>query len=215
MRFVFALAAAAVALAACGQASQPSAPTAAGGAFPDLFAASYRAEASIRNPQSGELSPVVIYRAGRKQRIEFTMNGGQTAVVNDLDAQQAFVVTEQDGQRMAMRMSLDDPNMHDAMTDWTQGRATTLTGACAGAGQIGSEWSMTPAEGETTVRTACVTSDGILLKATEDGQVTWETTSVTRGPQDTALFAAPADAVDMSALAGQARAAMERAKAGQ
>lgn len=217
-----AAAAAALALGGCnnpgGQSSDSTSAQQGGAAanvFPDLFAASYRAEATIRNPQSGELAPVVIYRAGRKQRIEFSTNGAETAVVSDADANQGFLVTQQGGRRMAMRMSLGDGPMRDAMTDWTQGRATTFVGACAAAGQVGAEWRMTPTAEDTVDRTACVTPDGILLKATEAGATTWETTAVSRGPQDPALFTPPADAVDMSALAGQMKAAMERAKSGQ
>lgn len=220
MRFAVMLAAAAaIGLAGCSQETPSSAtPPPAANVFPDLFAASYRAEANIRNPQSGELSPVVVYRSGRKQRIEFTSNGAQTAVVADAEAGQGFLISQQGGRRMAMRMPLGDDSMRDAMMDWTQGRATTFIGACAGAGQVGAEWRMEPTAEDSVERTACVTADGILLKATEAGATTWETTAVTRGPQDPALFAPPADAIDMGALAAQAgrmKAALDRAKAGQ
>lgn len=215
MRILIAVAAAA-ALIGCSQpapgasdASNPAPPS----AFPNLFSSSYRAEATIKNSESGELTPIVIYRSGRKQRIELAANGGQTAVVSDTEANEGFIVTQQGGRRMAMRMSLGDQQMHSPIDDWTGGRATTFVGPCAGAGQVGGEWSMTPTEEEPETRTACVTSDGILLKATEDGEVVWETTSVSRGPQDGALFTPPADAVDMSAMAAQMKAAIDRAKA--
>lgn len=76
---------------------------------------------------------------------------------------------------------------------------------------------VTAGSGDTKVRTSCVTTDGILLKATEDGAVTWETTSVARGPQDPALFTLPAgvQVMDLGAMGPGMRAALEKMKARQ
>src|SRR5690606_713728 len=68
-------------------------------------------------------------------------------------------------------------------------RQATQTGSCSVAGQTGAEWTRTTdADGTDTV---CVTNDGIILRATDDGRVVWETTRVQRGAQNAALFTVP------------------------
>ena len=64
-------------------------------------------------------------------------------------------------------------------------------GDCEVAGERGHEWA--PREETSGVeRVACITSDGIVLKVTENGQTLWEATSLQRGEQDAALFGVPA-----------------------
>ncbi len=67
------------------------------------------------------------------------------------------------------------------------------------------------------VRTACVTNDGIILEAKEGDRITWQTTSVQRGPQAAELFTVPAgvQVIDMADMGAAMRDAMERAKAAQ
>lgn len=65
------------------------------------------------------------------------------------------------------------------------------TGPCTVAGEAGHKW--TPRESTSGVaRVACITEDGIVLEVTEGATVVWRATSVTRGPQDIALFGVPA-----------------------
>lgn len=208
---ILALAGAAV-LAACN----PSAPSGGGApssVFPNLFQTAYRAEGTMQNPENGQTMPVVMIRDGRKMRMEMTSAQGQTAIINNPDTGQTLVLTTTGGQTSGMLMATGD-NSNPA-ADWEAEMATaTFVGPCAGAGQTGSEFTRTDGE---DVSTVCVTGDGIVLKATENGQTTWETTSVQRGPQSAALFAAPpgVQVTDLSAMGNAMQDAIERAKAAQ
>ncbi|MGE3142762.1 MAG: hypothetical protein AB7L65_05535 [Hyphomonadaceae bacterium] len=226
MRFRHVLAAAALlALGACNQASNSAGGEGAqsqaqnapplDSVFPDLFQTSYRADAMILAPGETQAKPITMIRAGRKMRMEFGEGAGHTIVINDLDANQALIVSNRGGQPMAMRMGLDSSVVRDVMADWTSGRAMTPSGPCAGAGQAGTQWTMAPTQADTVPRMACVTHDGILLKATANGATTWEATSVQRGPQDAALFAPPpgVQIIEMGNLSAPARAMIERMKA--
>lgn len=76
------------------------------------------------------------------------------------------------------------------------------TGKCTVAGEDGALW--TPrerAQGEP--RTACITSDGIVLEIKEGPRVLWQATAVQRGAQDPALFGVPAgyQVIDPQAVA--------------
>lgn len=190
----------ACALAACN----PSAP-AGGGAFPDLTNASYRAEATITGPDGNNM-PMVMIRSGQNLRMEMNGPMGQMAVVNNAESGERFVLMTNDGVTRAMNMSSID--YKNPAEDWGAEYRSTAhrTGSCAVAGESGSEWTN---ESNGATRTACVTDDGIILKATEDGRTTWETTSVQRGAQSADLFVMPpgVQAVDMSAIAGQAASA--------
>jgi hypothetical protein len=200
MRFAALALVSACALAACN----PSAPS-GGGLFPDLTRASYRAEATAYDPNGGTM-PVVMIRSGNKVRMEMAGPQGQIAAVNNAESGEHFVLITNGGQTMAMQMSADD--YKDPAADWTAEFASsaTRTGSCAVAGESGSEWTR-EANGE--VSTTCVTDDGIILRATEDGRTTWETTSVQRGAQSADLFVLPpgVKAMDMSAMAGAAASA--------
>jgi hypothetical protein len=105
-------------------------------------------------------------------------------------------------------MQLSAVNYENPAEQWSADMASTATrtGSCSVAGESGSEWTRTVDE---EVNTACVTDDGIILRATENGQTTWETTSVQRGPQSADLFVLPpgVQVMDMSAIAGAAAAA--------
>ena len=190
---------AATMLAACS----PSAPSgdAGGGAavFPNLFQASYRAEATITHPDSGQTMPVVIIRSGQKVRMEMNGPQGAMVVVHNPEADQTFSIVNTGGRQMALQMNSDD--VSDPNQGWTSEAGTTFVGPCSVGGESGSEWSRV--EGETT-STGCVTQDGIILRATTNGQTTWETTSIGRGPQDAALFTLPAgvQVMDLNNLGG-------------
>jgi hypothetical protein len=201
MRLAAVVLVSACALAACN----PSAPSGGGGLFPDLTRASYRAEATVQSPDGGTML-VVMIRSGNKMRMEMNAPEGQMAVVNNGETGDSFMLMTSGGQTTAMQMS--GVNYENPAQEWGAEYASTATrtGSCAVAGESGSEWTR-EADGATS--TACVTDDGIILRATEDGRTTWETTSVQRGPQSADLFTLPpgVQAVDMSAIAGAAAAA--------
>ena len=200
MRYAALALVSACALAACN----PSAP-AGGGGFPDLAGASYRAEANVQSPDGGTM-PVVMIRSGNKMRMEIASPQGQMAVINNGETGDSFVLMTSGGQTTAMQMSAID--YKNPAEEWGAEYASTATrtGSCAVAGESGSEWTR---ETNGEQHTACVTDDGIILRATEDGRTTWETTSVQRGPQSADLFVLPpgVQAVDMSAIAGAAASA--------
>ena len=207
MRFAALALVSACALAACN----PSAPSGnAGGGFPDLMHASYRAEAQVQGPD-GSTIPVVMIRSGNKIRMEMSSpQGGQMAVINNGESGDRFVLMTNGGHTTAMQMNSID--YKDPAEEWGAEFAATATrtGSCAVAGQSGAEWTR-QVDGE--ARTSCVTDDGIILRATEGDRTTWETTSVQRGPQSADLFVLPpgVTATDVSSIA----AAAANAAAGQ
>ncbi len=82
-------------------------------------------------------------------------------------------------------------------------------GSCTVAGMDGHEWR--PRTGDTGVRTACITNDGIVLRITQDGAPLWEASALERGPQDPALFGVPAgyQVIDPQAVAAQVGESLE------
>ncbi|MBL8548754.1 MAG: hypothetical protein JNJ73_02125 [Hyphomonadaceae bacterium] len=188
-------------LAACGQPAQPDGAqqqASAPAVFPNLNAASYRIEATITNPVSGQASNVVQYRSGSNLRMEMP---GATVLING-ETKEAVNLVTAGGRTVAMRVPLSnfDVGMQMQPEDVA---AMALVGPCTGAGEIGSEWGRTNEAGSRS--TGCLTADGILLKGTVDGKTTWETTSLARGPQDPALFSVPAgvQVMDLGGLAAK------------
>ena len=206
----------AAALAACGQ--NATAPNAGGGgsaanAFPNLFQTAYRAEATITNPRDGTTMPVVMIRDGRKMRMEMTTEQGPAIMIMDPDSGENLMISNAMGRQVAMRVRTDQ--LENPADEWAEAMSgSTFTGPCAGAGQTGSSWARTSDEGKP--QTVCVTGDGIILQATEDGHTTWETTSVQRGPQAATLFQAPpgVQVMDLGDLGAQAQAAIREAQKG-
>lgn len=189
-----------------------SAPSAGDSIFPNLTQAAYRAEATITG-SNGRSMPVVMIRSGHKMRMEMSTSEGQSTVISNSDTGEAFMITNAAGQVMAMRMSgLNEvSNPSDA---WSAELAATATpaGPCSAAGVNGTQWSRIDSG---VTKTACVTSDGILLRATEGDRTVWETTSVQRGPQSDTLFTLPEGVrvVDLGNMRGVADA-LARAKSG-
>ncbi|MGE0740362.1 MAG: hypothetical protein AB7O98_03400 [Hyphomonadaceae bacterium] len=208
----------AVALAACGQGAsngesvESNAADAGGGAFPNLANAAYRAEVTATG-ENGDSIPVVMIRDGAKMRMEFTSDDGQTTLITDGASGESFVLTNAGGNVMAIRASGLNQGLANPTDVWGGELAerATRTGTCSVAGENGSEW--TEANGTDT---ACVTDDGIILRATDDGRTVWEATSVSRGPQDAALFQLPEGVrvMDLGNVGAAMNDALARAKAG-
>lgn len=215
MRFAIAAVAAALTLAACGQSGAPGqSANPLESAFPNLFQTQYRAE-GVYNDGQGQSGQIAMVRAGRNHRMEFTSDGQAMAIITNTDAQEAYILTTMAGRQTAMRLPLTAEQVQDPFADWTDGTNATQVGPCAVAGEVGVEWSIPAGEGQTAPETACVTGDGIILKATQNGVTTWEMTSVQRGPQSAALFTIPegAQVMDMGAMAGAMQNAIAAQKA--
>jgi len=196
------------AAAACN----PSAPGGAGGAFPDLASGSYRAEATIYG-DNGDTMPVVMIRDGHKQRMEMTTGEGQTVMIINPDTGEDYVISNVGGQQMAMRISQQNSPVSDPSAEWSGDMASnaTRTGTCSAAGENGVEWTRAATEEGGAPHTACVTGDGIILRAKEGDRTVWETTSVERGPQSAELFTLPAG-VQVMDLGNMMQDAMRQAQ---
>ncbi|MEZ5959060.1 MAG: hypothetical protein R3C30_01350 [Hyphomonadaceae bacterium] len=205
------------ALAACN----PSAPGAqsadnggGGGLFPDLNGSAYRAEATLTS-EDGTTMPIVMIRDGRNMRMEFNAAGSASTLITNGDTGESYIISTQGGRQFAIRASgLNQGGVNNPVDEW-QGdlaESATRTGNCSVAGETGAEWTKTtPEDGTDTV---CVTQDGIILRATDDGRVAWETTSVQRGSQDAALFRLPdgVQAMDLGNMGEAMNQALEAAK---
>lgn len=211
MRVATLLLVSALALAACGKpAENGAAPGSSqhGGAanpggvvgnlFPNLFQASFRAEATV-SPREGQSMPVVMIRSGENMRMEMNTERGQMTIINNAATHHAYTIMTVAGRQVAMEADTTGQQSmlsQDPLRAWANREGYTITrgGPCTGAGQTGTEWTTSRAatDGQPAVaRTACVTSDGIILQAREGDRVTWQTTNVSRGPQDQALFTLP------------------------
>lgn len=192
MRTIALVLTAALSLAACGrsapagESAQTEAP--GGGAFPDLAQASYRAEATITD-DDGRTAPMVMIRSAGKLRMEVSAPEGNAIIITNAADGEGIIISSMGGRQVAMRMT-DADQFKDPAEDWSSELAAnaTRTGSCSVAGETGAEWTRSGEKGE---QTACVTSDGIILRAGAAGRTTWETTRVERGPQDAALFEVP------------------------
>lgn len=194
------------ALAACN----PAAPGGAGGGvFPNMNTGAYRLEATITG--EGQGMPVVMIRDGQKSRLEMSTPQGAQVIISDAATGETLSLVNFGGEQRALRMTSEV--VQNPAAEW-QGRAATATmsGPCAAAGETGSQWTNT-SDGHTDL--VCVTGDGIILSAARDGQTTWQTTRVQRGPQSAELFALPpgVQVTDMGDVNAAMEEAMARAKA--
>jgi hypothetical protein len=203
----------ALSLAACGQGENAadSGGASGGGLFPDLTSAAYRAEANLI-AEDGETMPIVMVRDAGKVRMEFNAAEGQSTIITN--GENSYVITNQGGQLMAISTSGLHEQFSNPADAW-QGELAqnaTRTGNCSVAGENGAEWTKTTAEDGTD--TVCVTQDGIILRATDDGRTVWETTRVQRGAQDAALFELPpgVQVMDLGNMGAMMNQALEQAK---
>lgn len=199
-------------LSACGAGTEnatDSAPDSS--AFPNMAGASYRLEANVHHTD-GTTIPVVMVRDGAKMRMEFSTAQGSSTVIADATTGESYVIAQMGGESIAMRAPADGSGFQDPTADWQAelAQTATRTGECSAAGQTGEQWTKTE---DGVVKTVCVTDDGVLLGATEDGRTVWETTSVERGPQPADQFALPPGVrvMDLGNMGGMMEA-IERAR---
>lgn len=85
-------------------------------------------------------------------------------------------------------------------------------GSCQVAGQQGHEWQPAQAPAPGVERTACITSDGIVLRVRENNRTLFEATNVQRGQQNANLFGIPQgyQVIDPSAVAQRVGAATDQ-----
>ncbi|MBS0559770.1 MAG: hypothetical protein JSR21_06925 [Proteobacteria bacterium] len=85
--------------------------------------------------------------------------------------------------RLADKLVLDMPAPPQNQGGYARrGQATVAGLACT-------EWEATATDGRRTV--ACITDDGVMLRAQAGGRTLFEAVTVSYAPQDPALFAAP------------------------
>jgi len=203
------------ALAACNPAAPAgeSADAGGGGLFPDMSHAAYRAEATLTSGESGA-TPVVMIRDGANIRMEFSSADSPSTFISNGATGESYVITSAGGRTMAIRATGLNEGITDPTANWQGELAenSTRTGTCSVAGENGAEWTKTTTEDGTD--TVCVTDDGIILRATDDGNVVWETTSVQRGPQSAELFTLPpgVQAMDLGSMGDAMNQALEAAK---
>ncbi|MFZ2029481.1 MAG: hypothetical protein WAU68_04165 [Vitreimonas sp.] len=93
---------------------------------------------------------------------------------------------------VAVRIS-DSDAPQPLETPWAAlgGSNARSVGDCTVAGQNGHEWQPKEAPAPGVERTACITSDGVVLRVRENSRVLFEATNVQRGPQNASLFGVP------------------------
>ena len=204
------------ALAACNPsttADQNADNSGAGAAFPDTSGSAYRAEATITD-QQGRALPVVMIRDGRNMRMEFVTDEGPSTFITNGETGESYMIGSHNGRQMAVRATGLGETIRNPLEEW-QGevaQSSTRTGDCSVAGENGAEWTKTtPEDGTDTV---CVTQDGVILRATDDGRVVWETTKVERGAQSAELLTLPegVQVVDLGNMGALVNQAVEAAK---
>ena len=109
--------------------------------------------------------------------------GNQTYMLSDMRGHTATMVSDRD--RKAVQMPMPGPDLA-GMSGQSFRRLGTLTIA----GVPCTEWQTTDIRGRDVI--ACLTVDGVLLRARHGEQVAVEASSVSYDRQDPALFAVPA-----------------------
>jgi hypothetical protein len=221
----------ALALAACSKpaengAAAPGSPQAGaanpggvvGNMFPNLFQASYRMEATMSS-RAGQSMPIVMVRSGQNMRMEMDARGQHIVAIHNAATHQGYTLMNMAGHQVAMQVDMTGAESQDPLAMWanTEGYTITRGGPCAGAGQTGSEWTSTKAATDSEPaqsHTVCATSDGIVLQVRDGDRVSFQTTSVQRGPQDPALFNLPpgVQVMNMGNAAAMMAAARNRPK---
>ncbi len=204
-RFAFALA---MVLAACGDPPSPVGPTDEL-VTPPLFQAAYRVDAEMFPESGGAGLPLVMVRDGDRTRMEITTpESGRVVVISA--AGESYLIRELLGLYDVIRIA---PGAAPQPPDvaWTApGVRVRRTGDCRVASETGGMFESTdPVTGQRGV--ACISSDGVMLEARENGRLVWRASRVLRGPQDPAQFTPPPGAaiLDAEGLAANADTALQ------
>jgi hypothetical protein len=210
---------AALALAGCGPKSAGGGGTAGAekpGAFGGLFPANAPDySATYKVGPGGEIS-MTVYSSGAKTRSETALpSAGGVKMVTLMDRAAKDYVSFAEGPGMpkrANKLSADDIKQFEQNFPRPDGAAApTKIGADTVAGLSCTIWRIEPgasvAPETAQPLEACVTDDGIMLRVGAPDAPRMIATSVTRGPQDAALFALPAgyEVVDMGDCMGVMR----------
>jgi hypothetical protein len=170
------------------------------------------AEFTIENPEKkGPDEPRLagkFYRSGDKIRMEFSEPGGKGGFAMIVDQSTALMlITDEAGKvtgikapNMASLAKAQGEDGNIFSRDFTKPDANaTLVGPCSAAGESGKLY-RTTTDGRTS--DVCFGDVGMPLEMTENGTKVWQTTKVTRGAPDAALFVAPAgvEVLDMEAM---------------
>jgi hypothetical protein len=197
-------------LLACGG-DPPAAPAPSGELVnPALFVASYRVDATMFPEGGGPGLPLTMVRDADRTRMEITTPASGRVVIITLGAD-SFVIRETLGLYDVIRIPAAlAPQAPDVA--WAQaGVRVRRTGECRVSAEQGVLYESTdPAAGVRGV--ACISADGVMLEAHENGRLVWRASRVLRGVQDPDQFALPAgaNAIDAAAIADEAEAATER-----
>ncbi len=126
------------------------------------------------------------------QRMRWSVESGRLRVdppspglymIVDYRAKRMAVV--KDSERAVLDLNAAAPGLPGAASN----ASFTRQGADQAAGLACTNWQTTDARGHPTV--ICLTVDGVMLRASEDGHTLVEAARVTYGPQDPAAFAPP------------------------
>ncbi len=177
---------------------------------------------------AGKTTEVKIAASGVKQRMTFPPGsgiggaGGQWSqiVMNENSGETMLMWPEGEGApKIATKMSKGD---FGAMTaalgvDAAQQARAVKTGSDKIAGETCGVYEIAAAADETAPGSACVTRDGILLRAVSGGQPVMLAKSIVRGAQDPAQFAPPEgyEVVDMGECMRIGAEMMEAMRAGK
>ncbi len=185
--------AAAALLSACGLGAQ----------YPEFTAKQYRLEGRCTLAGTDVSGRATFFRDGEKLRYEGLLRRhGVATVVYDPMRKAAFLLDSSSTRRRLfagapprrLAVRLDDSAAPQPLeVAWAalgQDNARSF-GPCRIAGERGTLWRPREPIAPDTVRTACLTPDGIVLQLTENDTVLFEATSVTRGPQPASLFEIP------------------------
>jgi hypothetical protein len=199
-----------LALAGCGQSVTPPPATPPELVNPPLFQAAYRIDAEMFPEGGGQGLPLVMVRDGAATRMEITTPASGRVVVLRVDGE-SFIIRETLGLYDVIRIPSDAaPQAPDVA--WTApGVRARRAGDCRVAAETGTLYESTdPAAGQRGL--ACISADGVMLEAHENGRLVWRASRVLRGPQDPALFELPEGAaiVDAATMADEADTAAAR-----
>lgn len=151
---------------------------------PEFFKTPFAGEALIKDDR-GSQQTMKLFAADKKQRIEISTAQGPGVFISDMVKQEAYTLMNYGGQKMAMKISLEEGPASD-LSD-LENKKLAKTGACEAIGEKGSVW----VDQENPSDEACLTKDGIMLWAKDGGQTVFEMTKLERGKQDPALFTVP------------------------